>query len=201
MNGKRKANRQKRQERILDFITTNVATKGYPPSVREIAKALGIKSTSTVHRYLKSLEDMGLIHRKPRLPRTIEIPHGQTIPVPLVGRVTAGLPILAVQNIDARIPLPSDLWHLDQNCFILRIQGHSMAGAGILDGDFIIARQQDYANNGDIVVARLGDEATVKRFYRYRDVVRLQPENPNMDPIITKDVKILGRVIGLFRAY
>lgn len=201
---RRRAAYENRQQMVLSFIAQNVTAKGYPPSVREIAKALGIKSTATVYKYLKSLEELGFIRRRARLPRAIEISNNTTFSVPVVGKVTAGLPILAVQNIDSRVPLPTGLLAVDQDCFILKVQGNSMIGAGIFDGDFLVVRQQHRADNGDIVVAQLGDEATVKRFYQYaQGTIKLEPENPQMEPIIAKDkdVKILGRVIGLVRSY
>ncbi|HHU63542.1 MAG TPA: transcriptional repressor LexA [Clostridiales bacterium] len=211
----------KKQKRILDFIKSEIDKKGYPPSVREICDGVGLKSTSTVHGHLTRLEKKGYIRRDATKPRTIEIlkedccdyPKSidypileetkiqkEMIPVPIVGKVTAGQPVLAVENIEDTFPLPHDFLQASDT-FILRVKGDSMINAGILDGDYIIVKQQPVAQNGDIVVALLDDEATVKRFYRERDHIRLQPENPNMDPIITKDVSIIGKVIGLLRRF
>lgn len=194
-----------RQKQILAYIKETLRTKGYPPSVREIGEAVGLSSSSTVHTHLEKLEDMGLIRRDPTKPRTIEVldeaPWRQKslTPVPLVGRVTAGQPILAVENIEETYPLPTELVG-DDNIFMLTIQGESMIKAGIFDGDFVLVREQSTARNGDIVVALLDDEdATVKRFYKEKDVIRLQPENDHMDPIYSRDVNILGKVVGVFR--
>lgn len=194
-----------RQRRILGFIKKEVATKGYPPSVREIGAAVGLQSSSTVHGHLRRLEDLGLIRRDATKPRAIEIladdstPRVKAIEVPVLGRVTAGSPILAVENIEEYYPVPHDFVE-HEDVFILRIKGESMVGAGILDGDYVLVEQRKTAENGEIVVALLnGDEATVKRFFHEGSYVRLQPENPDMEPILTDDVSILGRVIGVFR--
>lgn len=196
-----------RQTKILDFIKEEIRKKGYPPAVREIGQAVGLLSSSTVHGHLQTIEEKGYIRRDPTKPRAIEILDSSNGPmeinkkvvhVPIVGRVTAGQPILAVENIEATFPLPEDLVRQD-NVFMLRVQGESMIEAGILDGDFIIVRQQNEAKNGDIVVALLGDEATVKRFFKERTLIRLQPENPSMEPIYSQDVSILGKVVGVFR--
>jgi repressor LexA len=173
--------------------------------VREIGKAVGLSSTSTVHGHLDKIERKGFIRRDPTKPRTIEVTGFRTslkrlVEVPLVGRVRAGEPILAVENIEDSFPLPVDLIRLDGG-FLLTVTGDSMVGAGILEGDVVLVRPQDTAENGDIVVALIGDDATVKRFYREKDSVRLQPENPAMTPIITRDVTIVGKVVGLFRRY
>ncbi|MGI6113596.1 MAG: transcriptional repressor LexA [Mahellales bacterium] len=203
----------KKQKRILDFIKSEIEKKGYPPSVREICDGVGLKSTSTVHGYLTRLEKKGFIRRDATKPRTIEVlqegscdyapsyaPSKEMISVPIVGKVTAGQPILAVENIEDTFPLPYNFLQTGDT-FILRVAGESMINAGILDGDYIIVKQQPVAQNGDIVVALLDDEATVKRFYKERDHIRLQPENPNMDPIIVKNVGIIGKVIGLLRRF
>ncbi|MFC5463672.1 transcriptional repressor LexA [Lederbergia graminis] len=198
----------KRQQDILDFIKQEVKSKGYPPSVREIGEAVGLASSSTVHGHLARLESKGLIRRDPTKPRAIEvlqleednIPKQNTVNVPLVGKVTAGLPISAIENIEEYFPLPEQLVPTDEQVFMLEIVGESMIEAGILDGDYVIVRQQHTANNGEIVVAMTDeDEATVKRFFKEKDYFRLQPENANMEPIILREVSILGKVIGLYR--
>lgn len=195
-----------RQTNILEFIKNQIRKKGYPPSVREIGEAVGLLSSSTVHGHLQTLEDKGYIRRDPTKPRAIEILDSSSdlqaakkvVHIPIVGRVTAGQPILAVENIEGTFPLPADLVRQD-NDFMLRVQGESMIGAGILDGDFIIVRQQNEARNGEIVVALIGEEATVKRFFKERTLIRLQPENDTMEPIYSQDVSILGKVVGVFR--
>ncbi|MGC7873111.1 transcriptional repressor LexA [Desulfosporosinus sp. SYSU MS00001] len=195
-----------RQTRILDFIKQEIHKKGYPPSVREIGEAVGLLSSSTVHGHLQTLEDKGYIRRDPTKPRAIEILDGtsdaldsrKVVHIPIIGRVTAGQPILAVENMEGTFPLPADLVH-QENVFMLRVQGESMIEAGILDGDLIIVHQQNEARNGEIVVALIGDEATVKRFFKERTLIRLQPENSAMEPIYSQDVSILGKVIGVFR--
>ncbi|MGE5484467.1 MAG: transcriptional repressor LexA [Ignavibacteriales bacterium] len=194
-----------RQVQILDYIKRCVREKGYPPSVREIGRAVGLNSTSTVHGHLDKIERKGFIKRDPTKPRTIEIKgfdriSKRLVEVPLIGRVRAGEPVLAVENIEDTFPMPVDLIKHD-DAFLLQVTGDSMSGAGILDGDNVLVRPQETAENGDIVVALLGDEATVKRFYRENDRIRLQPENPHMQPIITRDVRIIGKVVGLFRKY
>lgn len=196
----------KRQQQILDCIKQSVREKGYPPSVREIGSAVGLSSSATVHSHLATLESKGLIRRDPTKPRAIEIldqsfqAAADAVPVPVLGRVTAGVPILAVENIEDYFPLPRQVIR-EQEVFILHVSGDSMIEAGILDGDDVIVRKQANAQNGDIVVALLGDEATVKTFYREKDHVRLQPENPTLSPILTKNVTILGKVIGLYRLF
>ncbi|WP_088189116.1 transcriptional repressor LexA [Desulfosporosinus sp. FKA] len=195
-----------RQTRILDFIKQEIHKKGYPPSVREIGEAVGLLSSSTVHGHLQTLEDKGYIRRDPTKPRAIEIlddtsdtlDSRKVVHIPIIGRVTAGQPILAVENMEGTFPLPADLVH-QENVFMLRVQGESMIEAGILDGDLIIVHQQNEARNGEIVVALIGDEATVKRFFKERTLIRLQPENSAMEPIYSQDVSILGKVIGVFR--
>lgn len=199
----------KRQQMILDYIKKEVMNKGYPPSVREIAKAVGLASSSTVHGHLARLEDKGYIRRDPTKPRAIEIldlgedasiHKEEAIYVPVIGKVTAGLPITAVENIEEFLPIPANSSSPDDNLFVLVIEGESMIEAGILDGDMVIVKQQNTAENGDIVVAMTTEnEATVKRFFKEKDHFRLQPENSMMDPLIYKEVTILGKVIGLYR--
>ncbi|WP_409253834.1 transcriptional repressor LexA [Bacillus sp. SCS-153A] len=198
----------KRQQDILQYIKEEVKLKGYPPSVREIGEAVGLASSSTVHGHLARLESKGLIRRDPTKPRAIEvldleedsIPRLNAVNVPLIGKVTAGQPITAVENVEEFFPLPQHLAPADEQVFMLEIMGDSMIEAGILDGDYVIVRQQQTANNGDIVVAMTEeDEATVKRFFKEQDFVRLQPENSSMDPIILRHVSILGKVIGVYR--
>lgn len=186
---------------ILDFIRREIDDKGYPPSVREICLAVGLKSTSTVHAHLNRLEEEGYIRRDATKPRALELTDTATVrgrSVPLVGRVTAGMPILAQQNIEEYYMLPQNLVGGDE-VFILSVQGESMIEAGILDGDFVIVRRQSRAENGDIVVAMIDDEATVKRIFYEKTCVRLQPENSAMQPIYAREVTVLGRVIALFR--
>ncbi len=196
---------------ILEFLDNHVTSKGYPPSVREICKAVGFKSTSTVHCYLRRLEKQGFIKKDPSKPRALKIvgkEYNQTpdyyskkelVDVPIIGKVTAGEPILAFENIEDTFPLPVEFVQ-NSTVFMLRVKGESMIEAGILDGDFILIRQQNTAINGDIIVALLGDEATVKTFYKEKDYVRLQPENRFLTPIIVKDnLSIIGKVIGVFR--
>ncbi|WP_077617911.1 transcriptional repressor LexA [Bacillus sinesaloumensis] len=199
----------KRQQDILNYIKQEVKAKGYPPSVREIGEAVGLASSSTVHGHLSRLESKGLIRRDPTKPRAIEIlqvdehdtiPTANVINVPVIGKVTAGQPITAVENIDEYFPLPDRFAAHDDQVFMLEIMGDSMIEAGILDGDYVIVRQQHSANNGDIVVAMTDeDEATVKRFFKEKDHIRLQPENSMLEPIILKSVSILGKVIGVYR--
>lgn len=199
----------KRQQDILDFIKDEVRQKGYPPSVREIGEAVGLASSSTVHGHLARLESKGLIRRDPTKPRAIEIleideashiPKNKAINVPIVGKVTAGLPITAIENVEEFFPIPERLALGDDQVYMLEIMGESMIEAGILDGDYVIVKQQHSANNGDIVVAMTEeDEATVKRFFKEKDYIRLQPENSTMEPIILRNVTILGKVIGVFR--
>jgi repressor LexA len=195
-----------RQTRILEFIKAEIRKKGYPPAVREIGEAVGLLSSSTVHGHLQTLEDKGYIRRDPTKPRAIEIldsssdllDNKKVVHVPIIGRVTAGQPILAVENVEGTFPLPADLVTHD-NVFMLRVQGESMIEAGILNGDLIIVRQQNEARNGEIVVAMIGEEATVKRFFKERTLIRLQPENSSMEPIYSQDVTILGKVVGVYR--
>ena len=200
-----------RQRHILKYIHDQVQLKGYPPSVREIGAAVGLASSSTVHAHLRKLEEYGYIRRDPTKPRAIEVLHADEegssgraytrpiVNVPIVGQVTAGEPILAVENIEEYFPVPHDLVG-DSEVFMLRIKGDSMIEAGIFNRDYVLVEKTSAALNGDIVVALIGDEeATVKRFYHEGTHVRLQPENSSMAPIIVHDVMIVGKVIGLFR--
>lgn len=197
----------RRQQQILDFIRAEIHRRGFPPSVREIGEAVGLSSSSTVHSHLAALEAKGYLRRDPSKPRALEVfdfrdtdrgvDYGQVSAVPLVGQVAAGSPILAAENIEATLPLPAEF--AGDSTFILRVRGESMIDAGILDGDFVVVRQQNTANNGDVVVAMIEDEATVKTFYREADRVRLQPENSTMEPIYAREVSILGKVVALFR--
>ncbi|MEK4030078.1 MULTISPECIES: transcriptional repressor LexA [Bacillaceae] len=197
----------KRQQDILDFIKLEVKAKGYPPSVREIGEAVGLASSSTVHGHLSRLESKGLIRRDPTKPRAIEIleleesvPRQKVVSVPLIGKVTAGMPITAIENIEEYFPLPERLAPADDNVFMLEIMGDSMIEAGILNGDYVVVRQQQTAKNGEIVVAMTEEnEATVKRFFKEKDFIRLQPENSSMEPIILSSATILGKVIGVYR--
>lgn len=199
----------KRQQMIVDFIKSEVEVKGYPPSVREIAKAVGLASSSTVHGHLERIEKKGYIRRDPTKPRAIELvdvdEHIERDPAryaPVIGRVTAGTPITAIENIEEYTPVPSSIASTSDNIFILHVEGDSMINIGILDGDKVIVKQQNAADNGDIVVAMTeDDEATVKRFFKEENHIRLQPENDHMEPIILQEVTILGKVIGLYRNF
>ena len=183
-----------KQQQILEFIKRRILDKGYPPAVREICEAVNLRSTSSVHSHLETLERKGYIHRDPTKPRAIEI-----INIPVVGTVTAGEPILAVENIEEYFPmLPNHI--SNKNTFMLHVRGESMINAGIFDGDMVIVEQQPTADNGDIVVAMIEDSATVKRFYKEDGYYRLQPENDTMDPIIVSEVSIIGKVVGLYRS-
>lgn len=197
----------KRQEAILEFIKEEVKQKGYPPSVREIGTAVGLASSSTVHGHLARLESKGYIRRDPTKPRAIEVldPSGEemlrpgVVHVPLIGKVTAGQPITAIENIEEYFPLPESFGTSEDQLFMLEIVGESMIEAGILDGDYILVKRQNTAENGQIVVALIDDSATVKTFYKEKDHIRLQPENSTMDPIIVPSCEILGKVAGVFR--
>lgn len=199
----------KRQQSILDYIKEEVQKKGYPPSVREIAEAVGLASSSTVHGHLSRLESKGFIRRDPTKPRAIEIldqsensniPKEEVRYAPLIGKVTAGIPITAVENIEEFIPIPQTTAGPDDNVFVLTIEGESMIEAGILDKDMVIVKQQNTAQNGDIVVAMTEEnEATVKRFFKEENYIRLQPENATMEPLKYSNVTILGKVIALYR--
>lgn len=195
-----------KQEEILEFIKDKILKKGYPPSVREICEAVHLKSTSSVHSHLATLEERGYIRRDPTKPRAIEIlddsfalnMNREMVNVPVIGAIAAGQPLLAEQNIEEYFPIPVELLPNSQT-FMLKVKGDSMVNAGIFDGDQIIVEQTSTAENGDIVVALLEDSATVKRFYKEGGHYRLQPENDTMEPIIADQVDIQGRVVGLFR--
>ena len=211
----------KRQQQILEFIQSFTEENGYPPSVREIGKELGLSSSATVHAHLAALENKGFIQRNGAKSRTVKISdkafegtsepvkghaasHGVStdsgiVKLPLVGRVAAGEPILAEQNIETTLPLPKDIIG-DASSFLLQVHGESMIGAGIFDGDYVVVREQQDADNGDIVVALIDDGATVKTFYRERDCIRLQPQNEAMEPIYTDKAVIVGKVVALFRS-
>jgi repressor LexA len=197
----------KRQREIFDFISRYLSRHGYPPTVREIGKAVGLHSSSTVHAHLSKLEDLGVLKRDPTKPRAMEVlverakravrPTG----LPLVGQVAAGEPVLAEENVEEYLQVP-DVIGGEAGDFILRVRGESMQDVGILEGDFVVVRPADDAKNGEIVVALVGEdqEATVKRFFREKGRVRLQPENKTMKPIITTEVAVCGRVVGVFRS-
>lgn len=194
-----------KQQEILEYIKETILKKGYPPAVREICEAVNLKSTSSVHSHLETLEKNGYIRRDPTKPRTIEIiddcfnlARREVVNVPLIGTVAAGTPLLAQENIETYFPIPSEMLP-NKEIFMLKVKGDSMIDAGIFNGDQILVEQTNTAENGEIVVALLDDSATVKRFYREDGRYRLQPENPAMEPIFVEDVQILGKVIGLFR--
>ncbi len=195
-----------KQKEILNFIKFEIKSKGYPPSVREICAAVGLRSTSTVHGHLKRLEEKGIIRRDPTKPRAIEIlqpdddtmKSGELAHVPIIGTVTAGQPILAVENIEGYFPVPIT-YVGNKDTYMLRIKGDSMIEAGICNEDLIFVEKQPTANDGDIIVALLDDSVTVKRFFKEDHLIRLQPENTTMSPIFVKDIQILGKVKGLFR--
>ena len=206
----------KREKAILKFIEKQINANGYPPSVREIGKAVDLKSTATVHGYIASLEKKGYIKKESQKGRTLKLLKGgaiegqqstfekevyssrEMVDVPVIGKITAGEPILAVENVTDTFPIPLDFVGTGE-CFMLTVRGESMIEAGILDGDYILVKKQNTAHNGEIVVALIGDEATVKTFYKEKDHIRLQPENSSMDPIIVPTCQILGRVAGVFR--
>ena len=205
----------KRERAILDYIEKQSQVNGYPQSVREIGKAVGLKSTATVHGYLAKLEEKGYIKKESQKGRTLKLLKGSSgkattesrkdfytgremVDVPVIGKITAGAPILAVENISDTFPIPIDFVG-NSECFMLTVSGESMIEAGILDGDYILVKKQNVARNGEIVVALIGDEATVKTFYKESDHIRLQPENSTMDPIIVSNCEILGKVAGVFR--
>jgi repressor LexA len=206
----------KRQQEIFDFIRRYSAKYGYPPTVRDIGKAVGLASSSTVHAHLANLERIGLLRRDPSKPRAIELLDRAVEGVreraaegvrsivgngglPLVGTVAAGQPVLAEENIEEYITVPA-IAGGEEGEYILRVRGESMKNAGIMEGDYVVVRAQDQASDGEIVVALVGEEATVKRFFRESDHIRLQPENETMQPIRSRDVQILGRVVGVFRS-
>lgn len=195
-----------KQKEVYEFLKKFTENKGYPPSVREICEAVALKSTSTVHGHLKRLEKKGLIKRDPTKPRALEITElalhrKEMIDIPIVGKVTAGLPILATENIEDTFSMPIHFVKSNNELFILNVSGESMIDAGIRNGDLAIIEKSESASNGDIVVALIENEATIKRFYKEEDHVRLQPENKTMSPIIVKDCAILGRLVGLYRTY
>ena len=196
-----------KQSQILEYIKSEILNKGYPPSVRDICQAVNLKSTSSVHSHLETLEKNGYIRRDPTKPRTIEIiddnfnlVRREVVNVPMVGTVAAGQPILAIENIDNYFPIPSE-YMPNEETFMLKVKGESMINAGILDGDNILVKRQNTAKNGDMVVALVEDSATVKTFYKENGHIRLQPENDYMDPIILPDVEIIGKVFGVFRFF
>ena len=195
----------KKQEEILEYIKSELLSKGYPPAVREICEAVHLKSTSSVHSHLETLEKNGYIRRDPTKPRAIEImddtfnlTRREVVNVPVIGRVAAGAPILAEENIENYFPIPMEFMP-NEKTFLLSVKGESMINAGILDGDYVLIKQQSNAENGDMVVALVEDGATVKRFFKEEGVYRLQPENDFMDQLIVERVEILGKVIGVFR--
>ena len=196
-----------KQSQILEYIKAEILSKGYPPAVRDICQAVNLKSTSSVHSHLETLEKNGYIRRDPTKPRTIEIlddnfnlVRREMVNVPIVGTVAAGQPILAVENIENYFPIPSE-YMPNEETFMLKVKGESMINAGILDGDQILVKRQSTAKNGDMVVALVEDSATVKTFYKENGHIRLQPENDYMDPIILPDVEIIGKVFGVFRFF
>lgn len=196
-----------KQREILEYIKQEILNKGYPPAVREICEAVDLKSTSSVHSHLETLEKNGYIRRDPTKPRAIEIiddnfnlTRREVVNVPMVGYVAAGQPILAVENIEGYFPIPAEFMP-NQNSFMLKVKGESMINAGILNGDSVLVKQQSDAKNGDMVVAMVEDSATVKTFYRENGHIRLQPENDTMGPIIVDDCTIIGKVFGVFRFF
>ncbi|NTU89452.1 MAG: transcriptional repressor LexA [Actinobacteria bacterium] len=213
MNGEKLT---KRQQQVLDYVQSESAKNSYPPTVREIGEALGLSSSATVHTHLAALEAKGYLHRDASKSRSLTVVSPEstvlttkdedaleslrrnTISLPLVGRVAAGAPILAEQNIEDILTLPKEIVG-DSSSFLLRVHGDSMVDIGILDGDYVVVREQRTALNGDIVVAMIEDEATVKTFYKEKDCIRLQPQNETMEPIYSRDVVILGKVVALFR--
>ena len=195
-----------KQQEIYEFLKTYTENKGYPPSVREICAAVSLKSTSTVNGHLKRLEKKGFIKRDPSKPRALEInelstPKKEMVNIPIVGKITAGLPILATENVEDTFPLPIDYIKHDNELFMLKVSGESMINAGIHNNDLAIIESTNSAKNGEIVVALIDDSATIKRFYKEKDHIRLQPENDTMDPIIVPDCSILGKLVGIYRSY
>lgn len=197
-----------KQQEILDYIKNEILKKGYPPAVREICEAVHLKSTSSVHSHLETLEKNGFIRRDPTKPRAIEIcddnfqmVRTETTSLPVIGTVAAGTPILAEENIDSYFPVPADMVPNGEPSFVLKVKGDSMINVGIFNGDQIFVQQCSTARNGDTVVALIDDSATVKTFYKEKDHIRLQPENDDMEPIIVDDCQILGKVFGVFRYY
>lgn len=197
----------KKQQEILEYIKSQILERGFPPAVREICEAVSLKSTSSVHSHLETLEKNGYIRRDPTKPRAIEIlddtfnlTRREVVNVPLIGRVAAGEPLLAQENIENYFPVPMEFMP-NEKTFMLSVRGESMINAGILDGDMVLVQQMQTASDGDIIVALVEDGATVKTFYKEKDTIRLQPENDSMEPIIVKEVVILGKVIGVFRFF
>lgn len=198
-----------KQEQILEYLKDCILKKGYPPAVREICEAVHLKSTSSVHAHLATLEEKGYIRKDPTKPRAIEIlddnfnlGRRELVNVPIIGTVTCGEPILAVEHIDGYFPVPPEYLKTTKNTFMLKVKGDSMINAGIFDGDLVMVEETNTARNSDIVVALIDDSATVKTFYKENGHIRLQPENDHMDPIIVEgDMSILGKVIGLFRTF
>ena len=195
----------KKQSEILEYIKAQILERGYPPAVREICEAVSLKSTSSVHSHLETLEKNGYIRRDPTKQRAIEImdenfnlTRRDMVQVPIIGRVAAGEPLLAQENIEEYFPIPAEFMPNNQT-YMLKVKGESMINAGILDGDYVLVEKKETASNGDMVVALVGEGATVKTFYKEEGVYRLQPENDTMDPIIVSEVSILGKVIGVFR--
>ena len=195
----------KKQEEILEYIKSQILERGFPPAVREICEAVNLKSTSSVHSHLETLEKNGYIRRDPTKPRAIEIlddsfnlTRREMVQVPILGRVAAGEPLLAEQNIEEYYPIPVEFMP-NSECFMLKVRGESMINAGILDGDYVVVEKKNTASNGEMVVALIDDGATVKTFYKKEGIIRLQPENDNMEPFILESVDILGKVIGVFR--
>lgn len=194
-----------KQREVYRFLLTYTEAKGYPPSVREICDAVDLRSTSSVQNHLQNLEKQGLIRRDPTKPRALEIPElndrPEMVRIPVVGRVTAGVPILAQENIEDHFLMPLHFVKHDKNLFILKVLGESMINAGINNGDLAIIEQVEACSNGEIVVALIDEEATIKTFYKERNYIRLQPENDTMEPIIVPNCRILGRLVGIYRKY
>ncbi|MDD6681926.1 MAG: transcriptional repressor LexA [Clostridiales bacterium] len=191
------------QQRILDYIENYIEVNGYPPSVREIGQAVELKSTSTVHGHLNRLEKKGLLHREAMKPRTIDVTRNdkpQMVKLPILGKVAAGVPILAEENADGYEMLPDSIVGNGDH-YILEIRGESMITAGIMNGDFVVVKRQPTAQNGDIIIAMIDDEATCKRYFKEPDRIRLQPENPRMHPMYVRSVEILGKVVAVYRKY
>lgn len=195
-----------KQIEIYEYIKKHILEKGYPPSVREICDAVGLRSTSTVHGHLNRLQQKGLIKKDATKPRAIElikdtVTKKEIVDIPVIGKITAGQPILAVENIEETFSIPFNFVRSNNDLFILKVSGTSMIDAGILDGDFVIIEKKETASNGEIVAALIENEATLKRFFKEKDYIRLQPENKTMEPIIVDNCKILGTLVGLYRKY
>lgn len=199
-------NLSSKQKEVYEFVKKHTEEKGYPPAVREICDAVGLSSTSTVHGHLKRLEKKGLIKRDPTKPRALEIIEfahrkREMIDIPIIGKVTAGAPILAVENVEDTFSIPLNYIKNNNDLFILNVKGESMIDAGIFDGDMAIIEKTEAVANGEIVVALIENEATIKRFFKEKNHIRLQPENKTMAPIIVEDCKVLGKLVGLYRTY